>query len=357
MLDKFQFVAFSSCNLNDPFFISLKEDYPLFTDWFNKKAAESKNAFVYKTPDGNIQAFLYMKSENEPLELQDGALPAEPRLKIGTLKINDTIKGLRLGEGVIGYALWRWRRNPANQIYVTVFEKHQPLIMLLTKYGFKYIGRNKNNENVYVKDKRAFDTTSPYTLFPYILGNFKYAGYIPINDDFHDALFPYSELYNTVQDTVEIAAANGITKVFIATPYRHIEYAVGEPVFIFRKYTGENNRQYKSCLTSYCTIVSQECIKMNNRAIISFDEFLKRVGNKSVYDKLTLFDIYNNSKNVIILTMVYNGFFGKGHNVIYKTLKDKGLFNAHPYEVHLSREQFEQILEMSDTNVQNVIVD
>jgi hypothetical protein len=55
--------------------------------------------------------------------------------------------------------------------------------------------------------------------------------------------------------------------------------------------------------------------------------------------------------------MVYNGFFGKGNNVIYKVLKEQGLFNDYPYNVQLTKEQFELILRMGGKNVQHIIAD
>lgn len=56
-----------------------------------------------------IGAFVYLKDEEEPIELVGETLPALPRLKIGTLKVADRAQGERLGEGAIGLALWRWR--------------------------------------------------------------------------------------------------------------------------------------------------------------------------------------------------------------------------------------------------------
>lgn len=356
MLDKFQEMLFSDCDLKDPFFQSLIRDYPAFPNWFNRKSLGGKKAFVYKDNDNTIRAFLYMKVENEEISLQGNQfMKAEPRIKIGTLKIDDSIQGQRLGEGAIGSALWRWRDRVYNQIYITVFEKHKTLIDLLMKFGFCYIGKNLNEENVYVKDKRSFIKDSPYTAFPYINDNYSHAGYIPIQDGFHDKLFPYSELFHTPKETFEIAAANGVTKIFIATPYSLINYEKGEPVFIYRIHSGDN-KQYRSCITSYCTIVSQVVAKQNNRNLYSEADFLKIVGNKSVYGRQELLHIWNNNKNVIILTMVYNGFFGKGHNVIFKDLKDNGMFDDYPYEMKLNHKQFEQILKMGDKNVSNVIV-
>lgn len=52
------------------------------------------------------------------------------------------------------------------------------------------------------------------------------------------------------------------------------------------------------------------------------------------------------AKNLVIVEMVYNGFFGKGNNITFKELKETGLFNDYPYNVKLTKEQFELILRM-----------
>ena len=55
--------------------------------------------------------------------------------------------------------------------------------------------------------------------------------------------------------------------------------------------------------------------------------------------------------------MVYNGFFGRGHNVNCKWLKEHGLFEQHPYQIAYTKDQFLHILTEGDVNVSNVIID
>lgn len=49
-------------------------------------------------------------------------------------------------------------------------------------------------------------------------------------------------------------------------------------------------------------------------------------------------------------------FLGKGENITFKELKEKGLFNDYPYNIVLSREQFISILEMGGKDVSNIII-
>ena len=47
---------FSTINLDDVFFDSLKMDYPEFVDWFNRKSRKGKVAFVQYDSDGHCKA-------------------------------------------------------------------------------------------------------------------------------------------------------------------------------------------------------------------------------------------------------------------------------------------------------------
>jgi hypothetical protein len=56
------------------------------------------------------------------------------------------------------------------------------------------------------------------------------------------------------------------------------------------------------------------------------------------------------------MELLYNGFFGKGHNITYNELKNAGLFESYPYEIRYTPQQFITIIEMGDKDAQNVII-
>lgn len=159
MAGKFKWRKFSDVNLNDDFFNSLKEDYPEFGDWFQKKANNNESALVYNDSIG-VGAFLYLKSENEPINIIGGVLPAKKRLKIGTLKLSERIRSRRLGEGALGVALWYWQQLNENdnieEIYVTAFEKHTELINLFDRFGFKCVGKMQEENAFLLKIKEVW---------------------------------------------------------------------------------------------------------------------------------------------------------------------------------------------------------
>ena len=90
---------FGDIDLSDPFFDSLKEDYPEFTEWYTKKTKSDTKAFVQKDQDGKLQGFLYMKHETEELNDINPPMPAASRLKVGTFKID--AHNTKLGEHFI----------------------------------------------------------------------------------------------------------------------------------------------------------------------------------------------------------------------------------------------------------------
>ena len=356
MSDRFEHSLFRDCNLDDPFFDTLKRDYPDFSNWFRKKASSGERAYVYQDENG-ICAFVYLKKENEELELHNKVIPKEERLKIGTLKLEERIKGKRLGEGALGISLWAWQALKYNQIYVTVFEHHSELIALLERFGFFYVGKNQRGECVYIKDRRNIDYSDPYKAFPFINPAFRKAGYIPVNDFYHDTLFPYSELARTEQETLEMSAANGITKVYIGCPSGNLHIHPGEPVLIYRIHTGDGVKKYKSVVSSFCVITAVKEIKNRGVCKVRVEEFIKQVNNKAVFDETQLRDIYANKTTVVMIEMVYNGYFGSGNNVNYDWLKKNGFFEGYPYEIELTKADFTNILRKGGKDVQNVIVD
>ena len=353
---KFEWHKFSEVDLSDVFFDSLKEDYSEFTFWFDKKSGSGEDALVF-TDELGVGSFIYLKKEHEPIELEGMILPAKERIKIGTFRIADRYRKQRLGEGALGVSLWHWQESKYEEIYLTVFEKHSELINLFNRFGFECVGHNARGERVYLKNRTKIDHSDPYKAFPFISPAFEQAGIIPIFESYHDRLFPYSELKGNKRIIEEETAGNGITKIFIGSPYSSMHYSVGEPVVIYRISEQERGKTYKSAVTSFCTITRIETVKDGGRQIISSSEFIENAGNKTIFKPEELRNIYKSNKNVVMLEMVYNGYFGKGHNVIHRDLNERRLFNHHPYNIVYSRQQFMEILEMGNKDVRNIIID
>jgi hypothetical protein len=347
-------ILFKDCNLNDPFFDSLKEDYREFETWFNNKSSSGEKTYVSKDISGNIRAFLYIKeNDNESI----GSLPAVNRMKIGTLKVDSEHEGQRLGEGAIGIALWKWQLSPHDQIYVTVFPKHEDIIGILIKYGFKHETDNSRGEFVFVKDKTDLHYDDHgFSSFPYIRPNFRGGKYVPIEAAYHDQMFPYSTVMHTNQDSNYTPVSNGIVKNYIATPKGTIIYRPGDIALIYRISPDPPPRGYKSVITSFCTISSVTWVKKDNDVKMSYLAFVNKIGNKTVYNDEKLKEIYK-KRNIFIIELIYNGYLGARNNVTYNWLKSKGMFEGYPYEIELTHNQVLTILKEGGKNENNIIID
>ncbi len=362
MAGKFELRKFADINLNDSFFDSLKADYPGttnstgFVQWFQKKAAENKTALVFDDDQG-VGAFICIKPESEAIQLREGLLPKKQRLKISTLRIAERYRGQRLGEGAIGLVLWKWQDLGLDEVYVTVFEKQDLLISQLERYGFTLIGHNLDGECIYLRSRHNVDYSDPYKAFPFIDPGFEKAGYIVVYDHYHDTLFPYSELKNSKQSKVMLDVSNGISKTYIGFPTSNLHFNPGDPVFIYRKFTGEGTKRYKSCITSYCLVKDIAYAKHQGKVKMSYEEYLQRISNKSVYTNLELHNFYYGKNTVVLVELVYYGYFGSGNNVNMDWLSRNGCWgDSYPTETKLSQEQFKKILREANIDVDNVII-
>ena len=366
MAGKFYLKKFAEIDIDDVFFDTLKRDYPGtasstgFVEWFKKKSDAGATALTFEDTEG-IGAFIVLKEEDEEIELQDQVLPKHCRMKISTLRIAERYRGQRIGEGAIGLILWKWQDSRCDEIYVTVFERHTDLISQLEHFGFKKIGVNLNGEIVYIKDKRAIDFSTPYKSFPFIKCDFEEAGYVIIDDQYHDTMFAYSELANNnlLQDYLGCSVTNGISKIYIGRAINP-KYKIGEPVLIYRRYTKGDGKRYRSCVTSYCVVTDVIQAKKYNHYLMTFEELLQRIGNKSVFDRAELERQYNSNSTVTIIEMLYYGYFGAGNNVNMDWLDKNGCWggaNIYPTDYRLSPQQFKKVLAEGKVDVQNVIID
>lgn len=355
MASKFYSKQFSDINLNDKFFDSLKNDYAEFSQWFKKKSISGEKALIFEDING-IEAFIYLKKETEDIVLKNNILPKINRLKIGTFKLSSQFRGQRLGEGAMGLILWYWQNLNFDEIYITIFDKHTELINLITRFGFIKIGvkdTNGKEEGVYIKNRNNIDYTNPYTSFPFIKSNFNTAGILPINAEYHDKLFPYSELKGQ-KITLTSIAGNGLSKSYICSP-KNMIYKIDMPIFIYRIYQESNQKKYKSVITSFCTITNIHIIKQKGIVKFPFDKFIDIIGNKTVLNDSELKQYYDNY-NCVIIEMIYNGYFGLGNNVNYDWLKKNGLFDKYPYQIEYDKSQFIKILEKGNINASNIII-
>lgn len=184
----FQYKYLTDIDLEDPFFDSLRKDYDGFNAWYKRKESEKRKAFVLYGDQG-LLAFIFLKSEiNERCE--DIQPPLEPcrRLKVGTLKIE--AHQTKLGERVLKLIFDQAILYGFEEIYLTIFPKHTPLIKLLHSYGFEEHGK-KNEELVLIKrltSPSAGDIKLDYPRF----NPERKAFLLSVMPTYHTRLFPDS---------------------------------------------------------------------------------------------------------------------------------------------------------------------
>ena len=83
----------------------------------------------------------------------------------------------------------------------------------------------------------------------------------------------------------------------------------------------------------------------------------RRIRNKTVFEREEIQEKYMNS-NLIVIEMLYYGYFGAGNNVNWWWLKNNGFWpDKYPSTARLSKDQFMAILKEGDVDVSNVIID
>lgn len=136
-------------NLKDKFFDSLRNSYLGFDEWFRK--IENREAYITKTKEGKIASFLLLKQEDEKEDYSSFEKPFKPakRLKICTFKVVDTGKGI--GKEFIKIIINEAKQNNVDEIYGTVFEEQEALIIFLEQNDFKlytYKNTYKSDKNI-----------------------------------------------------------------------------------------------------------------------------------------------------------------------------------------------------------------
>lgn len=334
---------FGELNIHDSFFDSLREDYEgiKFNNWFIRKNTE--NAYVFQDKLG-LQGFLYLKIEYEDENYSDidPVMSPKKRLKVGTFKINST--GLRLGERFLKIIFDNAKINKVDEIYVTLFENKRPEVLrlrnLMMEWGFYKHGIKKSNgESVFVKNMKYYDLNkSPKYNYPNVNSTCKY-GFIPIEGQYHTALFPDLFLKNeNMYLYKEKPCSYAIEKIYV-TSWTKLEYNSGDILLIYR------NGQYWP--KKYSSVVSGFAVVQEIIYPKTIDEYLKYCKNRSVFTEEELIEFYNKSKYRTIVKLLY--YYGFKNKVV---LNDLYKLNIIPegtgprLNTIITKQQFEQILKL-----------
>lgn len=336
-IEKFKDIA-----LADPFFDTLKSDYPGFAVWFANKA--SNDAFTFNAEGGGLDGFLYLKEETGPVTDVQPNLAAAHRLKIGTFKINP--HGTRLGERFMKRAFDTAVEVGAEALYVTVFEKHKALVQLFIRYGFVKVGAKSSaigeDEAVY---ERRLDQVVGDVVFDYPR--------IPIQKDRHFVLSLYPQwhsrllpdsLLKTENASIlkDVSHTNSIHKIYLTAMQGVDQLKRGDTLLIYR--TAEGGSAYHtSVVTSLCVV--EELSHISHYA--TEQAFLGYCEPYSIFTEAELRTFYKTKKYPWVIRFSYNLALSKRPNR-KALLEDVGLAaNTYWGFFQLSTDQLKSILKQS----------
>lgn len=295
---------FSEIDLHDPFFDSLKRDYPGFDDWFGRKKDEP--AFA-QYENANLIGLLYLKMEYQCVNDVEPNIHAERILKVGTFKIE--AHGTKMGEQFIKIIMDYAINEAVDVCYVTIYEKHSSLISLVQKFGFEQYGvkgEGAQRENVYLK-KMGIITGEINKDFPYVDVSTAKKYLLSIYPKYHSIMFPDSILTTENKSIIkDVSYTNSIHKIYVCSMDGVENLNYGDIVVLYR--TGEDGRsaEYSSVVTSICVV---EDVKTQGE-FGSFDEFYNYASKYSVFDKKDLKYWYIKGRCKAI-KMTYNGALRK----------------------------------------------
>ena len=349
MIETIQLEKFSTVDLSDEFFDSLKSDYHGFDVWFKKKGDNGEVAYVQRDEENRVQAFLYLKIEEEAINDVNPIMPAKRRLKIGTFKVNghNTRVGERFFKKAFDYAI----ANNVEEIYVTIFDRamQKPLIDKIKTFGFVEHGR-KGEELVFVKSLHN-DWKNVEKDYPLIhrQGRKKYV--LGIYPKFHSLIFPDSSVLGERYDVMaDVSHANSIHKVYVSFIPKTALLKRGDIVLTYRTTDIPGRAWFRSVVTSICVV---EEVKGRDQ-FANADEFVRYAKTYSVFSEAQLREYFRNPKMVII-KMTYNLPLAKRINNaslitdVHVTPDYWGFFK-------ISDEQFDNIVKLGECN-ENYFID
>lgn len=209
--------------LDDSFFDSLREDYlDEFDNWFKKAAREGRRAWVYKTQSGQLGAICIFNIEKNPIITSDNRSIPGNVLKLCTFKVDETVRGRRIGELFLKAAFRYATANNLEHIYLhTRPGKQDFLIDFCKDFGF-YLFGSYRADDVYIKDhplmppqENLDDLTYHKKYYPNFRADVQVGKYIvPIKPEYYKVLFPDNEPQRSLFELGNVAG-NAIRQAYL----------------------------------------------------------------------------------------------------------------------------------------------
>ena len=354
-MENLKYIPFSQTDFSDPFFDTLKLDYAGFDIWFNNKSNTGESAYVLYDDTNKIDGFMYLKTEHGIVNDVEPPLTSGKHLKVGTFKFNNkgTLRGQRFLKKIFDHAL----QHEVDDIYVTVYSKHEYLIRLFQLYGFVKTGIKdtaNGTENVLVKEmNKEYLTGDLLSDYPYINNRNNEKKYLlSIYPTFHTRLFPDSKLITESPDIVkDVSYANSIRKIYICAMSDVAQMKPHDIIIIYRTSDNQGPAYYRSVATSLCVVEKVRDI----HSFVTEKEFIDYCSRYSVFTESELKGFYKTKKYPYIISFTYNLALPKRLNRA-KLISEVGL-NPNNYwgVMKLTDGQFENIMKLGGVD-ESIIV-
>lgn len=325
-------------DLNDAFFDNLKDDYYDFSKWYKEKARQQNKAYVSFKADKQLGAFLMLKIEDETENYYDFDKSFEKgkRIKISTFKVSDN--GKAIGEVFLKIVFEYALNNNINDIYVTIFNKHEQLIDLFKEYGFVfYTYKNTKKQDGTFEKEEVYLRTINYneTNYPILKLDNQSIFIVPIQNEFCHMLFP-DTIYPrqlSFQDLEGVSTyGNVIKKVYISKKYSS-KVKKGDIVVFYAS-------QIKKSIV--CVGVVDDAFRANE--IEKYEIFEKIVKRRTVYEQKYLRKAFQNGYFIILFK-----YFSKLNEYIsLKLAIEEGIIKSAPQSFQsLEHKKFKKIVKLS----------
>lgn len=317
---------------DDPIFDSLKEGYPTFSDWWQKKCvAKMRKCWVVR--DENIAGIIVRKDETA--SDTDAITRANKILKICTFKVRPENRGIKLGELLLKQVFWHAQSNKYDLVYITTYPEQRALIDLLEYYGFVLTATKKDGERIYEKsfsDKQVTvdEESDLYTTarlnYPRFCARPSVTAYgIPIKEKYHDVLFPelkdhiQHDLFDsTITGRTPHLPGNTIRKVYLCRAKAKMEEA-GSILFFYKGVSKDDPSQALTTIGILQDVSSAH----------STSELMNLAGGRSVYSKAQLEELSaTNDRPVRVINYLLAGYIKPP--IFLNELQTMNVFTGHP---------------------------
>lgn len=236
-------IPLHNIDYQQPFFDSLRTNYPEFDDWYREKSAEGRKAWSVTDDGGSLAALLIYKDERNEHVTDDTTLDGKS-LKLCTFKVGEYFRGRKVGELLIKMAFEHGFKNGYRHIYVTIRPGiHDHLKDLVEEFGFMNIGMcRRQRDAVYVKSipesVPPIDSDSPFNFYkkynPFFVCQNVSKYIIPIQPSFHNMLFPEFQMKRQLSLFNETSSVGNTMKKAYLCHAQLKNMSVGDLILFYR---------------------------------------------------------------------------------------------------------------------------